>query len=94
MSDETKGVYEKYRVERLNDEAGKHKQCNYFVLDLVHDEFAVPALRAYVKVCRKKYPKLAEDLQWAINLASGPKEFFPSSISAAVRMKMERNKQP
>jgi len=93
MSDETKGIYRKYEVTRLNDPVGKHKNCNYFVLDLIHDEFALPALKAYAKACKKKYPQLAKDLQWAIGLASGPEgSFFSSaSLSTVLGIKMERN---
>lgn len=90
MSDEHKGIYRKYRVERLNDSANKHKFCNYFVLDLDHDKFAIPALRAYAKACKKEYPQLAKDIQWALQLASGPKgEYFPASMSSALGLKME-----
>jgi hypothetical protein len=92
-SDEHRGIYEKYRVERLNDPTGKHKGCNFFVLDLVHDKFAIPALKAYAKACKKEFPQLAKDIQWAISLASGPKgEFFPTSISVAVALKMEHER--
>jgi hypothetical protein len=90
--DEDRGVYQKYRVERLNDPTGKHAGCNFFVLDLVHDKFSIPALRAYAKACQKKFPQLAKDIRWALKLASGPKgEYFPMSVDAALRMKMERN---
>jgi len=50
-NDKGKGLYEKYRVERLNDEAGKHKYCTYFVLDLAHDKYSSVALEAYAKAC-------------------------------------------
>lgn len=61
-ADKTRGLYKKYDITRLNDEEGKHDACEYFVLDLTHDKFAVPALRAYAEACRGEYPKLAEDL--------------------------------
>jgi len=39
MSDDSKrGLYRKYAVERLHDPLGRHHACDYFVLDLVHDE--------------------------------------------------------
>lgn len=62
QDDTNRGVYYKYEVRRLNDPAGKHANCTFFVLDLNHDEFAVPALRAYARACRKKFPALAKDL--------------------------------
>lgn len=93
MSD-TRGAYEKFQVRRTDgDPTGKHKQCTYFVLDLDHDENALPALKAYAKSCRQKRPQLYKDLQWMIKLASGPKgDFFPSSLGAAMRLKIERPK--
>jgi hypothetical protein len=65
MSDKGEGVYNKYKVERIDggSEPGcKHHKCNYFVLDLVHDPFALPALVAYAKACNETYPVLATDL--------------------------------
>lgn len=56
------GLYQKYQVERLNDSAGKHRDCEYFVLDLVHDKFAIAALFTYAHHCKKEFPELALDL--------------------------------
>jgi len=56
------GIYRKYSVKRLRDKEGKHKNCFFFVLDLNHDKYAIPALRAYAKACKKEYPELAKDL--------------------------------
>ncbi len=61
-NDRERGVYDKYHVERLNDPAGKHKDCSFFVLDLVHDKYAADALGAYATACRNEFPKLAEEL--------------------------------
>jgi phage terminase large subunit-like protein len=44
------------------DKKGKHKDCQYLVLDLVHDKYALPALIAYIEACEEEYPRLAEDL--------------------------------
>lgn len=65
-SDELRGVYRKYEIRRTDGSSapgGKHEHCRYFVLDLEHDEFARAALKAYAKACRKKFPKLAEDIE-------------------------------
>lgn len=65
IADQKKGLYRKYRVERLDGSSGpggKHEHCEYFVLDLVHDKFAQPALRAYASACAAEYPALAADL--------------------------------
>ena len=63
MSDKHLGVYRKYDVKRVHDPAGKHANCEYFVLDLVHDRFAVDALHAYAKACERDFPELADDLR-------------------------------
>jgi hypothetical protein len=60
------GLHRKYQVTRTDGssgEGGKHEHCAYFVLDLEHDEFAIPALKAYAKACRKTHPELADDLE-------------------------------
>ena len=62
MTDKERGLYRKYRVERLDDVEGKHNDCFYFVLDTTHDPFAAPALRAYGMACRHEYPELSKDL--------------------------------
>ena len=92
MSD-ARGIYGKFQVRRTDgDPEGKHKNCCYFVLDLAHDENALPALRAYAKSCKETRPQLYKDLRWMIDLASGPKgEFFPASLSSAMRLKLERS---
>lgn len=62
-SDEARGLYKKYVVRRVNDPEEKHDGCEYFVLDLDHDPFSAPALRAYADACERLYPKLAADLR-------------------------------
>lgn len=70
-SDADRGVYKKFRVERTNGssaEGGRHFGCEYFVLDLIHDPFAVPALYAYADACARTFPALAADLlRWLEN---------------------------
>lgn len=61
MSDKERGLYGKYYVKRKNDTTGKHDNCQYFVLDPQHDEFAVIALLAYAEACQEEYPLLSED---------------------------------
>jgi len=68
MSDKERGLYGKYEVKRLNDDKGKHDDCGYFVLDPIHDRFAIHALMAYATACREEYPQLADDLyEWAMS---------------------------
>lgn len=57
------GLYRKYSVQRLGDTAGRHENCNYFVLDVEHDPFARDALLAYIEACENTHPFLAEDLR-------------------------------
>ena len=71
MGDVTRGLYAKFIVTRTDGTSAagaKHHGCEYFVLDLTHDEFAVKALRAYAKSCRRKFPLLAADLDKLIAL--------------------------
>ena len=41
----------------------KHERCRYYVLDLDHDAFAGPALRAYADACEAEFSLLAADLR-------------------------------
>lgn len=65
MGDRNWGLYRKFNVERTDgssEPGGKHQGCEYFVLDLAHDKYAEPALRAYARHCEREYPLLARDL--------------------------------
>lgn len=65
MGDKNRGLYHKFNVERTDGSSapgGKHHECDYFLLDLSHDKYAVPALRAYAEHCEHEYPQLAIDL--------------------------------
>lgn len=67
-NDSELGLYRKFEVKRTNGTDGpgqKHDGCRYFVLDLDHDEFSEPAIRAYMWACKDKFPALASDL-WKI----------------------------
>jgi hypothetical protein len=61
-TDEQRGIYGKYRVERIGGTPGKHDECWYYVLDWEHDKFARPALEAYATACSDEYPDLSRDL--------------------------------
>ena len=61
--DEAHGLYRKFNVSRVSDPKGKHKNCEYFVLDMSHDKFARDALNAYASACEHEYPQLAADLR-------------------------------
>lgn len=75
MSDTTRGLHNKYVVVRTDGssvEGGKHHGCRYFVLDLDHDQHAVPALLAYARSCVLDSPQLAADL-WDVAADVGRK---------------------
>ena len=62
----SRGLYQKFRVRREDgrDEVGeKHFGCEYFVLDLTHNPFAMAALFAYAKECESEFPQLAADIR-------------------------------
>lgn len=70
--DEPKGLYRKFTVERSDGSSGhgkKHEHCEYFVLDWMHDKFAVPAMRAYAAACEADFPELAKDIRDQIGAA-------------------------
>lgn len=63
--DPTRGLYGKFHVQRTDGQSApgeKHDSCDYFVLDITHDPFALPALKAYADACRAEFPALATDL--------------------------------
>ena len=65
-TDKTRGLYRKYEVSRTDGSSGpgrKHHACDYFVIDLTHDQFARPAILAYADACEAEYPELAADLR-------------------------------
>jgi hypothetical protein len=69
MSDKGRGIYRKFEIKRTDgssEPGGKHEQCAYFVLDLEHDEFAIPALEAYASAADKTHPALARDIRAVI----------------------------
>jgi hypothetical protein len=65
MGDKTRGLYDKFIVERTDGTSAtgkKHDGCEYFVLDMTHDPHALPALAAYIRSCETEFPLLAADL--------------------------------
>jgi hypothetical protein len=65
MNKHERGLYRKFDVHRTDgtDAPGqKHDGCNYFVLDVTHDQHALPALRAYAESCKTDYPALSADV--------------------------------
>jgi len=50
------------RADGRSEEGKKHYGCEYFVLDLTHDPFAMAAIEQYALACKAEYPKLSEDL--------------------------------
>jgi len=66
MGDKTRGLYGKFNIVRrdgTSEPGGKHHGCEYFVLDLTHDQHARAALAAYMRSCQVEYPLLAADLR-------------------------------
>ena len=66
MGDPSRGLYNKFRVERTDGSSvieRKHFGCNYFVLDVTHDPFTLPALESYASACEVDYPLLAADIR-------------------------------
>lgn len=63
--DQERGLYRKYDITRTDGSSGpggKHHNCTYFVLDLTHDPYAIPALQAYAEACKESHPALSRQL--------------------------------
>ena len=76
MDDTNRGLYGKFKIERTDGRSApgeKHAECEYFVLDLTHDPFALYAFGAYVEACQEKYPKLAADLEEKLRRLHDPR---------------------
>lgn len=70
-------IYEKFRVERTDGRSApgeKHDGCQYFVLDVTHDPFALHALRAYADACYADYPKLSSGVREMIRARQNYRE--------------------
>lgn len=77
-----RGIYGKFFVVRTDGksaEGEKHHECEYFVLDLNHDKFAIPAVKAYRDACRRELPKLGFDLG---KIVDRMKEDMPPPVPA------------
>lgn len=92
----TTGLYNKFSVARTDGSSspgGKHDGCEYFVLDLTHDPFAVPALRAYAAACASEYPQLSDDLFAKVGWREEPDPLLNRAAEAALRM-VDNDYQP
>ncbi len=91
MGDPNRGIYHKFNIERTDGtsiEGGKHHGCDYFVLDVTHDPFALPALRSYAEVCRPQYPLLAADLDAKVGEAAAlPASSAPNGLYGESHLK-------
>lgn len=89
--DRTLGLYKKFDVRHRADPTGKHARCEYFVLDMAHDKFAMPALDAYATACENEYPQLSRDLRAAVSSMSAwfGIDDFPKQSAYAVERKRD-----
>lgn len=62
MSDNT-GIEARYLVKKIEDPAGKHDDCFFFVLDPKHDKHAQMAMVAYALSVQGENPVLAQELE-------------------------------
>ncbi len=102
INEKKTGIYKKFEVRRTDGSSGpggKHEGCSYFVLDMDHDEFAIPALRAYAHACEKEFPALSKDLMDIVNASpcncreAGCPHLFPHGPVSAMRWKLMRSKR-
>ena len=62
---EQQGIFRKFEVSRVDGSdalGGKHHNCEYFVLDITHDPYALNALDAYAKACSETHQQLSVEL--------------------------------
>jgi len=65
LSNEEQGLYRKFHIYRADGSSAlgqKHDGCEYFVLDLTHDPYALETLAYYAKACKETHPFLYSDL--------------------------------
>lgn len=78
MGDRDRGIHDKFIVRRTDESdlpGGRHHGCRYFVLDVTHDKYAVPALLAYAAACGADgYAALADDLRAIASGAPWPEQ--------------------
>lgn len=73
-SNNEQGLYRKFEVYRTDrSDAGpgcKHWGCDYFVIDVTHDQHAKAALAAYADACEATHPQLAADMRTRYSLST------------------------
>lgn len=73
MATDIRGIYKKFQVQRTdrrNLPGEKHHECEYFVLDLTHDEIARIAALSYAISCQVTRPLLSADLRGQVARAT------------------------
>lgn len=93
MSDNQRGIYSKFHIERTDGSSapgGKHERCAYFALDLEHDPFAIPALKASAAACAETHPELARDVLRIASSAPGIGAGLTPSETATLLMTTPR----
>jgi hypothetical protein len=76
LEDKRNKLQQKYYVERIDERdraGGDRADSKYFVLDYVHDPYALPALEAYAQACLKDFPNLSAEIRSLVQqLMNGP----------------------
>lgn len=62
MPEQSKGLYNKYKVERIDGKPGR-ENCQYFVVDVCHDPYGPAAVRAYIDALPDDFAQLKADLE-------------------------------
>ncbi|HEY5530093.1 MAG TPA: hypothetical protein VIL51_11715 [Thermoleophilia bacterium] len=69
MDDKRNKLQQKYWVDRIDGRdlsGGDRVDSKYFVLDYVHDPYAIPALEAYAAACSRDFPNLSIEISGLI----------------------------
>jgi hypothetical protein len=66
VEDKRNKLQQKYYVERIDERdraGGDRVDSKYFVLDYVHDPYALAALEAYALACDEDFPNLSAEIK-------------------------------
>jgi len=77
VEDKRNKLQQKFYVDRIDGRdmpGGDRADSKYFVLDYIHDPYAIPALEAYAFACYKEFPNLSEELRALIEKLKSARE--------------------
>lgn len=77
MEDKRNKLQQKFYVERIDERdraGGDRADSKYFVLDYIHDPYALSALEAYAQSCSKDFPNLSAEIKVLVKQLKSAKQ--------------------